>query len=64
MKREDILAIYTAGPEVVIKLINSLTAIIAKLEEQVTELKERVKTLENRQSKNTRNRSKLPSTEG
>ncbi len=64
MKREDILAIYTAGPEVVIKLINSLTAIIAKLEEQVTELKERVKTLENRQSKNTRNRSKLPSSEG
>ena len=36
MKRKDILAVYKAGPEAVIKLINSLIAIIAELKCQVT----------------------------
>jgi len=63
MKREDILSVYVAGPEAVIKLINSLTATIAKLEEQVIELKERVKTLEDRLNKNSHNSSKPPSTD-
>jgi len=57
MKYKDILAIYEAGPKAVIKLINSLMATI-------TELKERIKTLEDRQSKNSRNSSKPPSTDG
>ena len=63
MKREDILAIYASGPEIVIKLINSLTATIAKLEEQVIELKERIKTLEDQLNKNSHNSSKPPSTD-
>ena len=70
MKREDILAIYEAGPEAVIKLINSMSTIITELKEQIekqsaiiTELKERVKTLEDQQSKNSRNSSKPPSTD-
>jgi len=70
MKREDILLVYNAGPEAVIKLINSLTVTIAKLEEQVekqleqiTKLKERIKTLEDRLNKNSRNSSKPPSTD-
>ena len=70
MKREDILLVYKAGPEAVIKLINSLTVTIAKLEEQVekqleqiTKLKERIKTLEDRLNKNSHNSSKPPSTD-
>ncbi len=57
MKHEDILAIYKAGPDVVIKLIDSMSTII-------TELKERVKTLEDQLNKNSRNSSKPPSTDG
>lgn len=70
MKREDILLVYKTGPDAVIKLINSLTVTIAKLEEQVekqleqiTTLKERIKTLEDRLNKNSRNSSKPPSTD-
>ena len=71
MKRKDILAIYEAGPEAVIKLVNSLLATIAELKGQIekqsaiiTELKERVKSLEDRQSKNSRNNSKPPLSNG
>jgi len=63
MKREDILSVYKAGPEAVIKLVNSLTTIIDELEEQIIELKERVKTLEDRLNKNSHNSSKPPSTD-
>ena len=71
MKRKDILAIYEAGPEAVIKLVNSLLATIAELKGQIekqsaiiNELKERVKSLEDQQSKNSRNSSKPPSSNG
>ena len=71
MKRKDILAIYEAGPETVIKLVNSLLATIAELKGQIekqsagiSELKERVKSLEDQQSKNSRNSSKPPSSNG
>ncbi len=67
MKRKDILTIYETGPEAVIKLVNSLLASITELKRQIekqsadiTELKERVKTLENQLSKNSRNSSKPP----
>jgi len=56
MKYKDILAIYEAGPEAVIKLTNSLMATI-------TELKERVKSLEDQIHKNSRNSSRPPSTD-
>ncbi|HJH30273.1 MAG TPA: IS66 family transposase [Methanosarcinaceae archaeon] len=56
MEREEILAIYEAGPDAVINLIEQLLATIAKLEE-------RVKSLEEQLNKNSRNSSKPPSTD-
>jgi len=71
MKHKDILAIYEAGPEAVIKLVNSLLATITELKGQIekqsagiSELKERVKSLEDQLNKNSRNSSKPPSTDG
>lgn len=56
MEREKILIIYEAGPEAVINLINQLTA-------RTAELEERVKSLEERLNKNSRNSSRPPSTD-
>ncbi|HJH32000.1 MAG TPA: hypothetical protein C5S50_07470 [Methanosarcinaceae archaeon] len=56
MEHEEILTIYEAGPDAVINLIEQLLATIAKLEE-------RVKSLEERLNKNSRNSSKPPSTD-
>jgi transposase len=56
MEREEILAIYEAGPDAVIKLIMQQAATITKLEE-------RIKSLEERLNKNSRNSSKPPSTD-
>ena len=56
MEREEILAIYEAGPDAVINLIEQLLATIAKHEE-------RIKSLEERLNKNSRNSSKPPSTD-
>ena len=64
MKREEILATYEAGPEAVIKLVNTLMATITELKEQITALQERVKALEDQLNKNSRNSSKPPSTDG
>ena len=63
MKREDIIKIYDAGPEAVIKLVDSMVKIIAKQAEDITEIKKRIKALEDRLSKNSTNSSKLPSTD-
>ena len=46
MKREEILKVYEAGLEAVIKLVNTLTATIFEQSEQITALQERVKILE------------------
>ena len=64
MKREDILKVYEAGPEAVIKLVNTLTATIFEQSKQITALQERVKALEDQLNKNSRNSSKPPSTDG
>jgi len=56
MEREEILTIYEAGPDAVIDLIEQLLATIAKLEE-------RIKSLEERLNKNSRNSSKPLSTD-
>ncbi|HJH31145.1 MAG TPA: hypothetical protein C5S50_02920 [Methanosarcinaceae archaeon] len=56
MEREEILAIYEAGPDAVINLIEQLLATIAKQEE-------RIKSLEERINKNSCNSSKPPSTD-
>jgi len=57
MNREDILKVYEEGPEAVVELVQSLFAIIARLEE-------RIKKLEDQVNKNSRNSSKPPSTDG
>ena len=67
IKREEILAVYEAGPEAVITLINTIIAENQKIIEQqairISELEERVKHLEERLNKNSRNSSKPPSTD-
>lgn len=60
MKREEILAVYNAGPEAVIKLVES---IILKQQEEILELKERIKALEDRLGQNSSNSNKPPSTD-
>jgi len=57
MNSEDILKVYEEGPEAVVELVQSLFAIIARLEE-------RIKKLEDQVHKNSRNSSKPPSTDG
>ena len=43
MKRKDIIKVYNAGPEAVIKLVES---IILKQQEDILDLKKRIKALE------------------
>ncbi|MFS0726497.1 IS66 family transposase [Paenibacillus sp. 1P07SE] len=68
MKREDILAVYEAGPDAVVQLVTGLvqefTTLIQQQREEIAELKERVRTLEQQVNKNSRNSSKPPSTDG
>lgn len=54
---EEALAIYHAGPEAVVKTICELSA-------KLVELEERLKALEDRIAKNSRNSSKPPSSDG
>ena len=56
MKRKEIMAAYKDGPEAVIKLVESMSY-------QITELKKRIKVLEDRLSQNSTNSSKPPSTD-
>jgi transposase len=64
--REQILAVYEAGPEAVITLINSIQSENQKIVEQqaarISELEERVKSLEVTLNNNSSNSSKPPST--
>ena len=71
LTREDALAIYHAGPEVVVRVLLEMDARIHALEQQVQELsarldvsEKRVRDLENQLAKNSRNSSKPPSTDG
>lgn len=61
---EEALAIYHAGPEAVVKTICELSQTVCKLSARVMELEERLKTLEDQISKNSRNSSKPPSSDG
>lgn len=63
MERDEILALYEAGPEAVITFIADQKKIIGQQAERIVELEERVKSLEERLNKNSRNSSKPPSTD-
>jgi transposase len=60
MTREEILAVYEAGPDAVVTLVQSL---IANFEAQVQALNERVRELEIRLAKNSHNSHKPPSSD-
>jgi len=63
MERDEILAIYEAGPEAVITFIANQQKIIEQQAARIAELEERIKSLEERLNKNSRNSSKPPSTD-
>ncbi len=60
MKRKDIIKVYNAGPEAVIKFVES---IILKQQEDTLDLKKRIKALEDRLSQNSSNSSRPPSSD-
>lgn len=61
MTREEILAVYNAGSDAVVALVDGL---LASFELQVAILEARVKHLENQLNQNSRNSSKPPSSDG
>ncbi|WP_242492619.1 DUF6444 domain-containing protein, partial [Methanolobus psychrotolerans] len=70
IEREEILAVYEAGPEAVVELVTRLLGIIEQqniiIEQQslkIAQLEERVKHLEEMLEKNSHNSSKPPSTD-
>ena len=70
LSREEALAIYHAGPELVVRVLLEMDGRIHALEQQVQELstrldvsEKRVKYLEDQLAKNSRNSSKPPSTD-
>jgi len=70
MTRQDIVVLYEQGVDDVVELVQALfahmeqqPAQIAAQQEQITALTERVKELEDRLSKNTRNSDKPPSSD-
>jgi Transposase and inactivated derivatives len=64
LTREEIKAVYDQGPEAVIALVEQLYLLIAQQQEQIEQLRARVKELEDRLATNSRNSSKLPSSDG
>lgn len=78
MTRAEILAVYEAGPEAVVNLVEMLFTAIGLLQAeaarltrltaaqagQIAKLQERVKTLEDRAAKDSHNSSKPPSSDG
>jgi len=71
LTREEALAIYHAGPEVVVRVLLEMDARIHALEQQVQDLttrldrsEKRVRYLEDQLAKNSRNSSKPPSSDG
>jgi len=63
LSREDILAVYAKGPEVVVTFVQTLCLNTDKQAARIVELEERVKSLEDKTNKNSRNSSKPPSTD-
>lgn len=64
ISREEILAIYAAGPEAVVDLVERLLAQQAELVQQVQVLTARVQELEARLNKDSHNSHKPPASDG
>ena len=64
MTHEEALAIYHAGPEVVVKVLCELSSQVNLLQQQVAELQKEVQRLKDQLAKNSRNSSKPPSSDG
>ncbi len=64
LSREEILAIYEAGPEAVVALVETLLSTQAELRQQVQMLTTRVQELETRLNKDSHNSHKPPSSDG
>ena len=64
MTPEEALAIYHAGPEVVVKALCELSNQVELLQKQVAELHKEVQRLKDQLAKNSRNSSKPPSSDG
>ena len=64
MTPEEALAIYHAGPEVVVKALYELSNQVELLQKQVAELHKEVQRLKDQLAKNSRNSSKPPSSDG
>ena len=63
LTRDEILAVYDAGPEAVVSLVQSLLERVARAEAQVEVLTRRVADLERRLSKDSHNSHKPPSSD-
>ena len=64
LTREEILAVYAAGPEAVVALVEQLLARLAQQEQQIARLTARVNALEARRCKDSHNSSKPPASDG
>jgi transposase len=64
LSREEILAVYEAGPEAVVALVERLLAEQSRLFQQVQMLTTRVQELESRLNKDSHNSHKPPSSDG
>ncbi|MEL7523934.1 MAG: transposase, partial [Cyanobacteria bacterium J06553_1] len=68
LSRDEIKAVYAAGEAAVIELVEGLTAqhlaLVEKLLKQQLALESRIKALEDKQTKNSRNSNKPPSGDG
>lgn len=63
MNREAIVAVYEQGEDAVVELVENLSAQLADQHEMIASLGRRVKELEDRLAKNSRNSSKPPSSD-
>lgn len=61
--RESVFAVYNRGLDAVVELVLVLWRIIIEQSTKITELEAKIKSLEDKQSKNSRNSSKPPSTD-
>ena len=64
MTPEEALAIYHAGPDVVVKVLCQLSSQVELLQKQMVELEKEVQRLKDQLAKNSRNSSKPPSSDG